>query len=128
MGGLAGARAPLKGSPKCVPLEVGVGVGGESSALRRRGPGCLKHGARTREQCAFNLPFPLRCSTAPRTGEPLEAFIFMGPVYYQKLKHMVLDKVTEISDLRSEIWDLSPERRPEPPLGLRGSWEALRGR
>jgi hypothetical protein len=27
------------------------------------------------------------------TGEPLEAYIFMGPVYYQKLKHMVLDKM-----------------------------------
>ena len=26
-------------------------------------------------------------------GEPLEAHIFMGPIYYQKLKHMVLDKV-----------------------------------
>lgn len=28
-----------------------------------------------------------------RAGEPLEAYIFMGPVYYQKLKHMVLDKM-----------------------------------
>eukprot|EP00823_Brevimastigomonas_motovehiculus_P002333 TRINITY_DN1442_c2_g1_i4.p1 TRINITY_DN1442_c2_g1~~TRINITY_DN1442_c2_g1_i4.p1 ORF type:complete len:943 (-),score=282.46 TRINITY_DN1442_c2_g1_i4:57-2885(-) len=27
------------------------------------------------------------------TGNPLEAYIFMGPVYYQKLKHMVLDKM-----------------------------------
>ena len=27
------------------------------------------------------------------TGEPLEANIFMGPVYYQKLKHMVVDKI-----------------------------------
>ena len=26
-------------------------------------------------------------------GEPLEAFVFMGPVYYQKLKHMVVDKM-----------------------------------
>ena len=25
--------------------------------------------------------------------EPLEAYIFFGPVYYQKLKHMVLDKM-----------------------------------
>ena len=30
--------------------------------------------------------------TSGITGEPLEAFIFMGPVYYQKLKHMVMDK------------------------------------
>lgn len=25
--------------------------------------------------------------------EPLEAYIYFGPVYYQKLKHMVLDKM-----------------------------------
>uniref|UniRef100_A0A336KW81 DNA-directed RNA polymerase subunit beta n=1 Tax=Culicoides sonorensis TaxID=179676 RepID=A0A336KW81_CULSO len=27
------------------------------------------------------------------TGEPLEAYIYSGPVYYQKLKHMVQDKM-----------------------------------
>ncbi|KAM3288857.1 hypothetical protein P3S67_022287 [Capsicum chacoense] len=27
------------------------------------------------------------------TGMPLQAYIFMGPIYYQKLKHMVLDKI-----------------------------------
>lgn len=31
--------------------------------------------------------------TSGITGEPLEAYIFNGPVYYQKLKHMVLDKM-----------------------------------
>jgi hypothetical protein len=31
--------------------------------------------------------------TSGSSGEPLEALIFMGPVYYQKLKHMVLDKM-----------------------------------
>ena len=31
--------------------------------------------------------------TSGITGEPLEAYIFMGPVYYQKLKHMVMDKI-----------------------------------
>ena len=31
--------------------------------------------------------------TSGITGEPLKAYIFMGPVYYQKLKHMVLDKM-----------------------------------
>lgn len=31
--------------------------------------------------------------TSGITGEPLSAYIFFGPVYYQKLKHMVLDKV-----------------------------------
>ncbi|KAL0228645.1 hypothetical protein GEMRC1_013265 [Eukaryota sp. GEM-RC1] len=27
------------------------------------------------------------------TGQPLSAYIFFGPIYYQKLKHMVLDKM-----------------------------------
>jgi DNA-directed RNA polymerase III subunit RPC2 len=26
-------------------------------------------------------------------SEPLEAYIYSGPVYYQKLKHMVMDKM-----------------------------------
>ena len=31
--------------------------------------------------------------TSGITGEPLQAYIFIGPVYYQKLKHMVMDKM-----------------------------------
>uniref|UniRef100_A0A673M2L3 DNA-directed RNA polymerase subunit beta n=1 Tax=Sinocyclocheilus rhinocerous TaxID=307959 RepID=A0A673M2L3_9TELE len=31
--------------------------------------------------------------TSGITGEPLEAYIYFSPVYYQKLKHMVLDKM-----------------------------------
>ena len=27
------------------------------------------------------------------SGEPLQVYIFMGPVFYQKLKHMVMDKM-----------------------------------
>ena len=27
------------------------------------------------------------------TGEPLKSYIFCGPIYYQKLKHMVIDKM-----------------------------------
>ena len=31
--------------------------------------------------------------TSGITGEPLSAYVFFGPMYYQKLKHMVLDKM-----------------------------------
>lgn len=31
--------------------------------------------------------------TSGVTGEPLSAYIYFGPVYYQKLKHMVSDKM-----------------------------------
>ncbi|KAH7972448.1 hypothetical protein HPB52_012136 [Rhipicephalus sanguineus] len=33
------------------------------------------------------------CLTSGITGELLSAYIYMGPIYYQKLKHMVMDKV-----------------------------------
>jgi len=31
--------------------------------------------------------------TSGLSGEPLSAYIFCGPIYYQKLKHMVIDKM-----------------------------------
>lgn len=31
--------------------------------------------------------------TSGMTGEPIPAYIFFGPIYYQKLKHMVQDKM-----------------------------------
>eukprot|EP00051_Salpingoeca_urceolata_P012068 m.150055 g.150055 ORF g.150055 m.150055 type:complete len:1163 (-) comp17366_c0_seq2:25-3513(-) len=31
--------------------------------------------------------------TSGITGEPMRAYVFMGPVFYQKLKHMVMDKM-----------------------------------
>ena len=31
--------------------------------------------------------------TSGITGEPLAAYVFMGPIYYQRLKHMVADKM-----------------------------------
>ena len=33
------------------------------------------------------------CMTSGITGETLSAYIFFGPIYYQKLKHMVMDKM-----------------------------------
>ena len=31
--------------------------------------------------------------TSGITGEQLEAYVYFGPIYYQKLKHMVMDKM-----------------------------------
>lgn len=31
--------------------------------------------------------------TSGITGEPMESYVFCGPIYYQKLKHMVVDKM-----------------------------------
>jgi len=31
--------------------------------------------------------------TSGITGQPLEAYVYFGPIYYQKLKHMVMDKM-----------------------------------
>ncbi len=33
------------------------------------------------------------CLTSGITGESFQAYIYFGPIYYQKLKHMVLDKM-----------------------------------
>nr|ODO04045.1 DNA-directed RNA polymerase III subunit RPC2 [Cryptococcus depauperatus CBS 7855] len=31
--------------------------------------------------------------TSGITGQPMEAYVYFGPIYYQKLKHMVMDKM-----------------------------------
>ncbi|KAF8331948.1 beta and beta-prime subunits of DNA dependent RNA-polymerase [Cantharellus anzutake] len=33
------------------------------------------------------------CLTSGITGEPMEAYVYFGPIFYQKLKHMVMDKM-----------------------------------
>lgn len=38
--------------------------------------------------------------TSGTGGEPLMNYIFAGPVFYQKLKHMVMDKVADIEGTR----------------------------
>ena len=36
---------------------------------------------------------PSRLPTSGITGEPQTGYTFFGPVFYQKLKHMVMDKM-----------------------------------
>lgn len=43
--------------------------------------------------------------TSGITGDPLQAYIFQGPVFYQKLKHMVLDKMRQWGRATSRAGD-----------------------
>ena len=63
-------------------VHYGTAFGGDSvSAISET---LVRHGF------SYNGKDLLHCGV---TGEPLVAYVFMGPVYYQKLKHMVLDKM-----------------------------------
>lgn len=63
-------------------FHYGTAFGGDSvSAISET---LVRHGF------SYNGKDLLHCGV---TGEPLVAYVFMGPVYYQKLKHMVLDKM-----------------------------------
>jgi DNA-directed RNA polymerase beta subunit len=42
-------------------------------------------------ECCFEVDVTFL--TVDPVGEPLSAYIFFGPFYYQKLKHMVIDKM-----------------------------------
>ena len=41
----------------------------------------------------FLTPITIRIHSIGITGQQMAAYIYFGPIYYQKLKHMVLDKM-----------------------------------
>jgi DNA-directed RNA polymerase III subunit RPC2 len=76
---LTGKASILDGRP-----DYGFGDAFRSHPVDEMGQALLNHGFSWEGKDYF---------TSGLTGEPLEAYIFNGPIYYQRLKHMVQDKM-----------------------------------
>jgi DNA-directed RNA polymerase II subunit RPB2 len=91
-------------NPHCVPSRMTIGqllecILGKTSAVKGTiGDGTPFMGV-TPEKLSANL---LKCGYAPSgsetlyngmTGQKIDAQIFIGPTYYQRLKHLVIDKI-----------------------------------
>lgn len=76
---LTGKASVIHGRP-----EYGFGDAFRSHPVESMGQVLINHGFSWEGKDYF---------TSGITGEPLEAYIFNGPIYYQRLKHMVQDKM-----------------------------------
>ncbi|KAL9944138.1 hypothetical protein ACHAO5_006227 [Verticillium nonalfalfae] len=76
---LTGKASVLDGRP-----DYGFGDAFRSHPLKQMSEALVDHGFSWEGKDYF---------TSGITGEPLEAYIFNGPIYYQRLKHMVQDKM-----------------------------------
>ena len=72
--------------------KVGVHLGGYTDATPFTTSDRVINLRKTLEAIGFQ-PFGHEVLYNGRTGEQMEADIFMGPIYYQRLKHMVHDKI-----------------------------------
>ena len=72
--------------------KVGVHLGGYTDATPFTTSNRVVNLRKTLEANGFQ-PFGHEVLYNGRTGEQMEADIFMGPIYYQRLKHMVHDKI-----------------------------------
>ncbi|KAM7200984.1 hypothetical protein V8F33_003650 [Rhypophila sp. PSN 637] len=76
---LTGKASIVHGRP-----EYGFGDAFRSHPVEEMGKVLVEHGFSWEGKDYF---------TSGITGEPLEAYIYNGPIYYQRLKHMVQDKM-----------------------------------
>ncbi|KAF4671681.1 DNA-directed RNA polymerase III subunit RPC2 [Perkinsus chesapeaki] len=76
---------------ECVSGKAGV-LDGERSYGTAFGGTTKKHMTESLIRHGFH-PSAKEYITSGVTGEALECYIFVGPIYYQKLKHMVMDKI-----------------------------------
>ena len=76
---LTGKASVIHGKP-----EYGYGDAFRSHPVKEMGQVLIDHGFSWQGKDYF---------TSGITGEPLDAYVFNGPIFYQRLKHMVQDKM-----------------------------------